>query len=152
MDDKLRIGFTVANAYGDFDVTEVYDELEKRLQCTEISRFDKTSDSSIRGGAIDYSVWVPVAFTIADSLISIASNIYDIYTSKILPYKEKNKGIGLYVSVGPEHETNFMLGDEYIDKNSFVKDFKLKVISQTETRCDGTITTTSTTSLDIKSK
>ena len=148
----MLIGFTIAYADNGFGYKEVYNELGEKLNGVEVKRFKATSDSSFGGAAIDYSVWVPAALSMADSLISIASNIYDIYTSKILPSKDKNKGIVLYVSVGPEHETNFMLGDEYIDKNSFIKDFTLKVISQTETRRDGTIKTTSEISLDAKSK
>ncbi len=148
----MLIGFTVANAHNGFDSKEVYDELEEKLNGVEVKSFKATSDSSLGGACIDYSVWVPVALSVADSLFSIASNIYDVYTLKILPHENKNKNVGLFISIGPENGINFMLGNEYKDKNMFIKDFKLKVISQTETRRNGTIKTTSEISLDAKSK
>lgn len=135
MNENLILGFTVANSSNTVNVSNIYDQIEMIIPDAEIDRFDKRERSKFTAGAIDFTA----ILSVSASLVTLGTAIYSIYKTQILPHKEENKNIGLYVSVGPENKINFMLGDSHSNEKEFVEDFVLKVDEHLKTTQDGEI-------------
>ena len=119
MNKQLALQIVVANPTPEINVSEVYGEFEKWRNNAEVYRLDS---SKVTSAAIE----LITLLNIVGSVASIAGFLWYIYDTKIRPKRDR-QDTSLYVAVDPKENLHWLLGKDFLDKDTFINDFTMKV-------------------------
>jgi hypothetical protein len=120
------LGLMISVANGAYAEAEnVYEEISSNLPAAT-DDYCLDSRGGITGAAVDYVVLLSVVGSVA----SVASLLWQAYEKWIAPRHDRGS---LYICIDPKKDLQWMLGEAFKDKDSFVADFTHKVEAYIET-------------------
>lgn len=136
--NRVAIDVSFANISGPFDPEDVLEFIEREASGIETYIRPPVPTGAIQAGAVDFVL----VLTVGGSIASLASVLWSAYERFIARRKAPSKNTGLILTIRTDDGSaaTFWVGEEYRDRDLFVKDFSAKLETTRRSQVDDSAT------------